>query len=143
MIHVTRSRGASLAWIPPTPPECRNNAHQARPIDFRSDTVTRPTPAMRGAMAAAEVGDDVFGDDPTVNQLQAARSPSCWARRRPCSSPPGTMSNLIGVRLHCRPGDELICEADCHIYNYEQAAPRRSAAWRARPLPGRVRHPAT
>lgn len=89
-------------------------------IDFRSDTVTRPTAAMRAAMAEAEVGDDVLGGDPTVNRLQS-RVAELLDKEAALYVPSGTMSNLIGVRLHCRPGDELICEAGCHIYFYEQA----------------------
>jgi threonine aldolase len=88
-------------------------------LDFRSDTVTRPTPAMRAAMAAAEVGDDVLGDDPTVNRLQE-RVAALLGKEAALFVPSGTMSNLIGVRLHCRPGDELICEVNCHLYFYEQ-----------------------
>jgi len=88
-------------------------------LDFRSDTVTRPTAGMRAAMAAAEVGDDVWGDDPTVLRLQA-RLAEMLGKEAAIFVPSGTMSNLIGVRLHCRPGDELICEAGCHIYTYEQ-----------------------
>ena len=90
-----------------------------RILDFRSDTVTRPTPGMRAAMAAAEVGDDVFGDDPTVDRLQR-RVAEMLGKEAALFVPSGTMSNLIGVRLHCKPGDELICEAGCHVYNYEQ-----------------------
>jgi len=89
-------------------------------LDFRSDTVTRPTPGMRAAMAAAEVGDDVFGDDPTVLRLQE-RIAQLLGKEAALFVPSGTMSNLIAVRVHCRPGDELICEAGCHVYNYEQA----------------------
>jgi len=92
-----------------------------RILDFRSDTVTRPTPGMRSAMAAAEVGDDVFGDDPTVNRLQR-RVAEMLGKEAALFVPSGTMSNQIGVRLHCRPGDELICEAGCHVYNHEQGA---------------------
>ena len=88
-------------------------------LDFRSDTVTRPTAGMRAAMAAAEVGDDVFGDDPTVHRLQP-RVAEMLGKEAALFVPSGTMSNLIAVRLHCRPGDEMICEAGCHIYNYEQ-----------------------
>ena len=90
-------------------------------IDFRSDTVTRPTPAMRAAMAAAEVGDDVLGDDPTVQRLER-RIAELLGQEAALFVPSGTMSNQIGVRLHCRPGDEMICEAGCHVYNHEQAA---------------------
>ena len=89
-------------------------------LDFRSDTITRPTPQMRAAMAEAAVGDDVFGDDPTVNRLQQ-RLAEMLGKEAAVYVPSGTMSNLIGVRLHCKPGDEMICEAGCHVYNYEQA----------------------
>ncbi len=90
------------------------------PLDFRSDTVTRPTPPMRAAMAEAEVGDDVFGEDPSVNRLQR-RIAEMLGKEAALYVPSGTMSNLIGVRLHCRPGDEMICDAGCHIMHYEQA----------------------
>ncbi len=89
------------------------------PADFRSDTITRPTPAMRRAMAEAEVGDDVFGDDPTVNRLQQ-RVAEVLGKEAALFVPSGTMSNLVAVRTHCQPGDELICDVNCHIYNYEQ-----------------------
>jgi len=88
-------------------------------IDLRSDTVTRPTPAMRAAMAAAEVGDDVFGEDPTVNRLQD-RLAEMLGKEAALFIPSGTMSNQIAIRLHCHLGDELICEAECHIHHYEQ-----------------------
>jgi threonine aldolase len=74
---------------------------------------------MRRAMTEAEVGDDVFGDDPTVLRLQD-RVAEILGKEAALFVPSGTMSNLIGVRLHCRPGDEMICEAGCHIYIYEQ-----------------------
>ena len=90
-------------------------------IDLRSDTVTRPTPAMRQAMANAEVGDDVFGDDATVLRLQE-RLAEMLGKEAALYVPSGTMSNQIGVRVHCQPGDEFICEAGCHIYQYEQGA---------------------
>ncbi|MEM6330109.1 MAG: low-specificity L-threonine aldolase [Planctomycetota bacterium] len=90
-------------------------------IDLRSDTLTKPTPAMREAMFAAEVGDDVFGEDPTVNRLQQ-RVAELLGKEAALFVPSGTMGNQIGVRLHCQPGDEFLCEADCHIYHYEQAA---------------------
>lgn len=88
-------------------------------VDLRSDTVTRPTPAMRAAMAAAEVGDDVFGDDPTVNRFQE-RFAARLGKEAALIVPSGTMSNQIAVRTHCRPGDEIICDAECHINLYEQ-----------------------
>ncbi|MCS7045335.1 MAG: aminotransferase class I/II-fold pyridoxal phosphate-dependent enzyme [Gemmataceae bacterium] len=91
-------------------------------IDLRSDTVTRPTPAMRAAMAAAEVGDDVFDDDPTVHRLQE-RVADLLGKEAGLFVPSGTMSNQIAVKLHAGPGDELLMDADCHIYNYEVGAP--------------------
>jgi threonine aldolase len=90
-------------------------------IDLRSDTVTKPTPAMRAAMAAAEVGDDVIDVDPTVERLQA-RCAELLGKESAIFVPSGTMANQIAVRLHCQPGDELICDADSHVYNYEQGA---------------------
>jgi threonine aldolase len=104
-------------------------------FDFRSDTVTRPTPPMRAAMAAAEVGDDVLGDDPTVIRLQediAGR----MGKEAALFVPSGTMSNLIAVRSHCRPGDELICEEGCHIYNYEQGGYAQICGIAARAVKG-------
>lgn len=88
-------------------------------IDLRSDTVTRPTPKMRAAMAAAEVGDDVYGDDPTVNELQ-----SVLAERFGYASglffPTGTQSNLAALMAHCGRGDEYLVGQDAHTYRYEQ-----------------------
>ncbi len=104
-------------------------------LDFRSDTVTRPTPAMRKAMAEAEVGDDVFGDDPSVHRLQD-RVAEMLGKEAAVYVPSGTMSNLIGVRVHCRPGDEMICDAGCHIYNYEQAGYAQLSGIAARPVEG-------
>src|ERR671935_2583082 len=92
------------------------------PIDLRSDTVTRPTAGMRAAMAAAEVGDDVFGDDPTVNRLQE-RVAALLGKEAALFVPSGTMSNQICVRAHTQPGDELLCESTCHIYNNEAGGP--------------------
>lgn len=89
-------------------------------IDLLSDTITRPTPEMRAAMAAAEVGDDVFAEDPTVLRLEE-RIAQMLGTEAALFMPSGTMSNLIGLLLHCGPGDEFICEANCHIFNYEQA----------------------
>jgi threonine aldolase len=91
-------------------------------IDLRSDTVTKPTPAMRAAMAQAEVGDDVFEEDPTVNRLQE-RVAGLLGKEAALFVPSGTMSNQIAVRVHTVPGDELICDTNCHIYNYEAGGP--------------------
>ena len=90
-------------------------------IDLRSDTVTKPSPAMRAAMAAAEVGDDVSGEDPTVNALET-RIAGMLGKEAALYVPSGTMSNQLAVRVHCQPGDEFLCDANCHIYCYEQAA---------------------
>lgn len=90
-------------------------------IDLRSDTVTKPTEAMRRAMAEAEVGDDVIDVDPTVARLQT-RIAALLGKEAAMFMPSGTMTNQVAVRLHCRPGDEMICEEGCHIFNYEQGA---------------------
>jgi threonine aldolase len=89
-------------------------------IDLRSDTVTRPTPAMRAAMAAAEVGDDVYGEDPTVNRLEK-RAAEIFGREAALFVPTGTMGNQIAIRLHTRPGQEVICESRAHILDWEMA----------------------
>jgi threonine aldolase len=91
------------------------------PIDLRSDTVTRPSAAMRRAMAEAEVGDDVFLEDPTVNRLQE-RSAAVFGREAALFVPSGSMGNLASVMAHTRPGQEVICETNGHIYNYEMGA---------------------
>lgn len=91
------------------------------PVDLRSDTVTRPTSAMREAMANAVVGDDVVDIDPTIVELQQETA-DLLGMEAAIYMPSGTMSNQIAVRVHCKPGDEFLCEQDCHIYNYEQGA---------------------
>ncbi len=91
------------------------------PIDLRSDTVTQPSPEMRSAMASAEVGDDVIGSDPTVEELQEFTA-DLLGKEAALFMPSGSMTNQIAIRLHCQRGDEFLCEADCHVYNYEQAA---------------------
>ena len=90
------------------------------PIDLRSDTVTRPTPAMRRAMAEAEVGDDVYAEDPTVNRLQA-RAAEIFGREAALFFPSGSMANLTAIKTWTRPGMEVICEGQAHIYLYEMA----------------------
>jgi threonine aldolase len=104
-------------------------------IDLRSDTVTRPTPAMRAAMSAAEVGDDVFGDDPTVNRLEE-RVADLLGKEAALFVPSGTMSNQIAVKAHTQPGDELICDVNCHIYNYEAGGPAVLSGVTCRTLDG-------
>jgi threonine aldolase len=89
-------------------------------LDLRSDTVTRPTPAMRAAMAAAEVGDDVYGEDPTVNRLET-RAAEIFGREAAIFVPTGTMGNQIAIRLHTQHGQEVICEARSHVLDWEMA----------------------
>src|SRR3954470_15168288 len=91
------------------------------PIDLRSDTVTRPSAEMRRAMADAEVGDDVFIEDPTVNRLQE-RAAGMFRREAALFVPSGTMGNLTCIIAHTRPGQEVICEQTGHIYNYEMGS---------------------
>jgi threonine aldolase len=90
-------------------------------IDLRSDTVTKPSDKMRAAMAAAEVGDDVFGDDPTVNKLQE-RACEIFEKEAALWMPTGCMGNEIAVKLHTKPGQEIITEDRGHILNYEIGA---------------------
>jgi len=92
-----------------------------RPVDIRSDTVTKPTPEMRVAIANAEVNDDVIDVDPTVKRLQDLCA-EMLGKEAAIYMPSGTMTNQVAVRVHCQPGDELICDVNCHIYNYEQGA---------------------
>ena len=87
-------------------------------IDLRSDTVTRPTREMREAMLNAEVGDDVYMEDPTVNRLQA-RAAEIFEREAALFVPTGTMGNQIAVKIHSQPGSEVIVEESSHIFNYE------------------------
>ena len=89
-----------------------------KPIDLRSDTVTRPSPAMREVMAGAEVGDDVYGEDPTVNRLEALAA-EMLGMEAAVFVPTGTQSNLLGVMAHCERGDEYIVGQQAHTYKYE------------------------
>lgn len=90
-------------------------------IDLRSDTVTKPSEAMRQYMSSAEVGDDVFGDDPTVNLLER-KVAELFGKEAALFVPTGTMGNQVAIRSLSQPGDEIICEEGCHIFNYEVAA---------------------
>jgi threonine aldolase len=89
-------------------------------IDLRSDTVTKPTPAMRRAMAEAEVGDDVYGEDPTVNRLQELAA-EIFDKEAALFVPTGSMGNQTAVKLHTKPGQEVVIEERGHIYNFEMA----------------------
>ncbi|MBL8751132.1 MAG: aminotransferase class I/II-fold pyridoxal phosphate-dependent enzyme [Planctomycetes bacterium] len=101
--------------------------------DFRSDTMTRPTPAMRAAMASAEVGDDVWGEDPTVRQLEAEGA-GLLGKEAAVFVPSGTMANQIAIHLHCRPGDELICEERSHVFVNEAGGIARWSGTQVKPL---------
>ncbi len=90
-------------------------------IDLRSDTVTMPSPEMRAAMAAAEVGDDVYSEDPTVNRLQEMTA-SILGKEAALFVPSGVMANQIALKVHTQPGDEVIAESGAHVFNYETAA---------------------
>lgn len=102
-------------------------------IDLRSDTVTKPTTAMRRAMAEAEVGDDVYGEDPTVNRLQE-RAAEIFEKEAAIFVPSGSMGNQIAVKLHTRPGTEVVIEERGHIFNYEMAAMSAISGTLARPV---------
>src|SRR3954454_11482528 len=90
-------------------------------VDLRSDTVTRPTEAMRRAMASAEVGDDVYGEDPAINALEE-RVAELMGHEAALFVPSGTMGNQIGMRLVAEPGQEVLCDADAHVVTYEMGA---------------------
>jgi threonine aldolase len=90
-------------------------------VDLRSDTVTKPTPGMRRAMADAEVGDDVYGEDPAIRALEE-RVADLMGHEAALFVPSGTMGNQIGMRLVCEPGQEVLCDADAHVVTYEMGA---------------------
>jgi threonine aldolase len=103
-------------------------------IDLRSDTVTRPTDEMRAAMAAAEVGDDVYLEDPTINLLQK-RAAEIFQKESALFFPSGTMGNQTAIRVHTNPGQEVITEGHAHIYEFEMAAMAAISGVLARPIP--------
>src|SRR5688572_19724280 len=105
-------------------------------VDLRSDTVTRPTPAMRQAMAMAEVGDDVFGDDPTVIELER-RIAALTGYDAALYVPSGTMGNQLAVKSHTRPGDEVLLDGESHLYVNEQGGIAALSGCLAHPLRGR------
>jgi threonine aldolase len=102
-------------------------------IDLRSDTVTMPTPDMRRAMATAPLGDDVFGDDPTVNKLEEVAA-ARLGKEAAVFLPSGTMGNVIGVAVNTRPGEELIADADAHVFLYEGAGAAVISGVQIRPV---------
>ncbi len=105
-----------------------------RIVDLRSDTVTHPTPAMRRAMAAAEVGDDVYGEDPTVRRLEE-RAAELMGFEAGLFVPTGTMGNQIAVHLHTVPGSEVVGDAGCHVFNFEMGAMAALSGALPRPVP--------
>jgi len=104
-------------------------------VDLRSDTVTKPSKEMRRAMAEAEVGDDVFGDDPTVNRLQE-KVAELLGKEAAIYVPSGSMANQTSIRAQTQPGDEIIAHCDSHIYHYEAGAPAGLSGCSLRLLPG-------
>lgn len=104
-------------------------------IDLRSDTVTRPSPGMRRAMMEAQVGDDVFGEDPTVNELQD-RICKLFKKEASLFVPSGTMGNEVCIKVHTNPGDEIIVEQDSHIFVYETAGPSLLSGVQMTIIPG-------
>jgi threonine aldolase len=105
------------------------------PIDLRSDTVTRPTPAMRRAMAEAEVGDDVYGEDPTVAALER-RTAELFGKEAALFVPSGTMANQVAIGAHVAPGDEVLCGSTAHVYVWEGGGIARLSGATARPIEG-------
>jgi threonine aldolase len=103
-------------------------------IDLRSDTVTKPTAAMRRAMAEAEVGDDVYGEDPTVRQLEE-RVAEILGKPASLFLPSGTMGNTIGIKLHTRHGEEVVCDHRAHVLDWEMSMTAWFSGCLARPVP--------
>jgi len=102
-------------------------------VDLRSDTVTQPTPEMRAAMAAAEVGDDAYGEDPTLQRLESLAA-ALLGTEAALFTPSGRMANQVALRVLARPGTEVLCPARCHVYRYEHAATATDAGIQLHPL---------
>jgi threonine aldolase len=109
-------------------------------IDLRSDTVTKPTPAMRDFMIRADVGDDVFAEDPTVNRLQVMIA-EMVGKESALFVPSGTQGNQICINAHTQPGHEVICDYNAHIFNYESGAPGMLSGIQLHPIIGHHGHP--
>ncbi len=109
-------------------------------IDLRSDTVTVPTVAMREFMLAAIVGDDVFGEDPTINQLQEMIT-EMTGMQKALFVPSGTQGNQISINAHTRPGHEVVCDYNSHIFNYESGAAGMLSGVQLHPVTGNMGHP--
>ncbi len=108
-------------------------------IDLRSDTVTKPTPEMRRAMLEAEVGDDVYGEDPTVNLLEK-RAAEIAGKEAALFVPTGTMGNTIAVKLHTHHGEEVICDVRAHLLEYELSMLAWFSGCVGRPIQDQRRH---
>jgi threonine aldolase len=104
-------------------------------VDLRSDTLTRPTDAMRAAMASADVGDDVYGEDPSVNALEE-KVAALFGHEAAVFVPSGTMGNQICLRLVCPPAEELLCDADAHVVTYEHGGAAQHGGIQTRTVPG-------
>jgi threonine aldolase len=104
------------------------------PVDLRSDTVTQPTPEMRAAMAEAEVGDDAYGEDPTMVRLESLAA-ALLGKEAALFTPSGRMANQVALRVLARPGTEVLCPARSHVYRYEDAASSTDAGLQLHPLP--------
>jgi threonine aldolase len=111
-----------------------SSERRARFIDLRSDTVTQPSAEMRQAMAEAEVGDDVYGEDPTINRLEQ-RASEIFRREAAIFVPTGSMGNQIAIKIHTQPGQEIICEERAHVYNWEMATLSSFSGCVVRPIP--------
>jgi threonine aldolase len=120
---------------PPSAAAEEKSVSTPSPVDLRSDTVTRPTPAMREALASAVVGDDVFDDDPTVHALQERVAALC-GKERALFVPSGTMGNQLAIRSLTSPGDEVFLEGESHIFYYEAGAASALAGVQLHPLAG-------
>ncbi len=106
-------------------------------IDFRSDTVTKPTPAMLETMMKAKVGDDVFGEDPSINELEQLAT-SMFGMEAAIFCPSGTMTNQIAIKCHTQPGDEVICDESSHVYQYEGGGIAFNSGASVKLLPGNL-----
>jgi len=104
-------------------------------IDFRSDTVTRPGPGMLQAMMSAKTGDDVFGEDPTINELEAVTA-AIFGMEAGLFCPSGTMTNQIAIKCHTQPGDEVVCDKQNHVYYYEGGGIAFNSGCQVKPLDG-------
>lgn len=104
-------------------------------IDLRSDTVTKPTPEMLKAMFGAKVGDDVFKEDPTINELEA-KAAAMFGMEAGLFCPSGTMTNQIAIKMHTQPGDELLCDVTAHVFNFEGGGIAFTSGVQPRLIPG-------